>query len=159
MRVSRVLFNALGKHFAQKIDFSGPISVSEYMKVCLSHPEFGFYSQNPLGKHGHFITSPEITSLFGETLGIWAYHQWLALGAPKPFTYVELGPGRGLLCADILKTFMKITDLAPSDISVHLIENSERLKIIQEAAVTFIMFCKISSFKCSEIFCTILLWY
>ena len=77
MRLSRLFCsnaakNAIKHHFLQKIKFSGPITVAEYMKTCLYQPQYGFYSKNPLGRHGHFITSPEISSLFGEMLGIWA---------------------------------------------------------------------------------------
>ena len=69
MSVAKRVANPLKQHFLQKIAFSGPVTVSEYMKTCLYHPTMGFYSANPLGKHGHFITAPEVTSLFGEMLG------------------------------------------------------------------------------------------
>jgi SAM-dependent MidA family methyltransferase len=37
------------------------------MRFCLSHPEYGYYMKgDPLGKTGDFITSPEISQVFGE---------------------------------------------------------------------------------------------
>ncbi len=135
MKLSRCLGNALKSHFIQKIQFSGPVTVSEYMKTCLYHPEAGFYSRNPLGRHGHFITSPEVSSLFGEMLGIWAAKQWENMGCPVPLSYVELGPGRGLMCADIVQTFLKATDVTLQDVHIKLVDNSEALRKLQKAGL------------------------
>lgn len=49
----------------------GPITVAEYMKEVLTNPMGGFYaSDGPvIGKQGHFVTSPEISNLFGDVRG------------------------------------------------------------------------------------------
>lgn len=47
----------------------GPITVAEYMREVLYHPLGGFYAARgdaAIGGSGHFVTSPEISVLFGE---------------------------------------------------------------------------------------------
>lgn len=83
-----------------------------------------------LGAGGDFITSPEISQIFGEVsmvlnkmttdtynhiyfmtviyglpqlLGVWCVSEWMAAGKSNMFQLVELGPGRGSLASDILR--------------------------------------------------------
>lgn len=45
----------------------GPLPVSRYMTLCLQHPTLGYYTtKNVFGSVGDFITSPEISQIFGE---------------------------------------------------------------------------------------------
>ena len=83
---------------------SGPLTVADYMRLCLLHPEHGYYMRaDPLGVAGDFTTAPEISQMFGEILGLALAQAWLDQGAPTPFTLAELGPGRGTLMADALR--------------------------------------------------------
>ena len=91
-------------HLRRHIALEGPISVADYMALALGHPEHGYYmSRDPFGRAGDFVTAPEISQMFGELIGLWSAQVWHDMGKPQSFKWIELGPGRGTLCADALR--------------------------------------------------------
>lgn len=82
-----------------------------------------------------FTTSPEITQVFGEVLGLWAAVAWGMLGRPSPVLLVEAGPGRGTLMADALRAVARAAPDFRAALSVHLIETSPRLRALQREHV------------------------
>ncbi|KAG2485427.1 hypothetical protein HYH03_015808 [Edaphochlamys debaryana] len=113
----------------------GPISLAEYMQDCLTSPQGGFYmSRDVFGSAGDFVTSPEISQMFGEMVGIWCVHTWMQLGQPPRLRLVELGPGRGTLMADLLRGTAGFKDFSRS-LSVHLVEMSPALRAMQWRAL------------------------
>ena len=89
----------------RRIRAGGPIPVSEYMSACLLHPQHGFYfRKDPFGSDGSFTTAPEISQMFGEIVGMFLAQTWLDQGSPRSFTLAELGPGRGTLMSDLLRS-------------------------------------------------------
>ncbi|KAJ3606578.1 hypothetical protein NHX12_026099 [Muraenolepis orangiensis] len=121
------------RHLLSKIKATGPISVAEYMREALTNPVMGYYVKNDmLGPEGDFITSPEISQVFGELLGIWCISEWMGAGSPNRLQLVELGPGRGSLTNDILRVFGQLRSaLGQTEVSVHLVEVSPRLSQVQ----------------------------
>ena len=82
---------------------AGPMPVGDYMRLCLTHPQHGYYlTSDPIGTSGDFITAPEISQMFGELIGVWMASVWKQMGAPENVRIVELGPGRGLFAQDVL---------------------------------------------------------
>lgn len=110
-----------GATLAQQIEASGPISVHEFMRFA-NNAYYG--RKDPLGVEGDFITAPEISQMFGEMVGIWLTDIWMRQGKPQHCHYVELGPGRGSLAADALRTMHRF-GFEPA---VHFVENSPALR-------------------------------
>ncbi|WP_375625074.1 class I SAM-dependent methyltransferase [Bartonella sp. MU37NMGALS] len=110
------------------IALNGPITVSQYMTLALTDPQFGYYqTQTPFGRAGDFITAPEISQLFGEMIGIWTLASWNAHGCPHPFILAEIGPGRGTLMDDVLRTIQKLSTTAFNAAEIFLLEISKKL--------------------------------
>jgi NADH dehydrogenase [ubiquinone] 1 alpha subcomplex assembly factor 7 len=93
--------NDLATLLAKRIEVSGPISVAEYMRLA---NEAYYAKGDPLGVAGDFTTAPEISQMFGEMIGLCLTDLWLRAGSPANCKYVELGPGRGTLAADALRS-------------------------------------------------------
>src|SRR5215472_13524535 len=78
-----------------------------------------------------FTTSPEISQVFGEILGLWAAVTWDLIGRPDPVLLVEAGPGRGTLMADALRAVRTVAPAFDAALRLHLIETSPRLRALQ----------------------------
>jgi SAM-dependent MidA family methyltransferase len=113
------------------IRLGGPISIADYMSICLGDPQHGYYmAHDPFGVKGDFVTAPEVSQMFGELIGLWAVDLWLNAGAPKPVHLVELGPGRGTLMIDAMRA-ARVKPEFVTNARVHMVETSPRLTAIQ----------------------------
>jgi len=83
---------------------SGPITFDRYMALCLYHPEHGYYTQghDRTGPAGDYFTSPDLHPIFARLVARQAAEMWDLLGRPSPFSWVEMGEGRGLFAQDFL---------------------------------------------------------
>jgi NADH dehydrogenase [ubiquinone] 1 alpha subcomplex assembly factor 7 len=125
----------LAQQLAKQIEVSGAMSVAEYMRIANS----AYYAKGDVfGAAGDFTTAPEISQMFGELVGLWLTDIWMRGNRMSDVHYVELGPGRGTLASDALRTMQRF-DFIPD---VHFVETSEMLRRQQALAVPSAMFCE-----------------
>jgi SAM-dependent MidA family methyltransferase len=93
----------LAEHIAQAILAEGDwIPFSRYMELALYAPGMGYYAAGArkFGEHGDFVTSPEISPMFGKCIGRQAADILNRTGGDV----LELGPGSGAMAADIYES-------------------------------------------------------
>ena len=124
---------SLMDHLKQRLQVTGPITVASYMKECLRNPIWGYYmTRDVFGSEGDFITSPEISQMYGELLAVWFIIQWNQMGKPSDVQLVELGPGRGTMMADMLRVMRQFKNLYDC-LSIHFVEVSEKMIEMQKS--------------------------
>ena len=79
------------------------INVSQFIEFCLYGDDGYYIKNNAIGKNNDFITSPEISQMFGEILATFLITYWNE-NIKAEFDLIELGPGTGTLIVDILRT-------------------------------------------------------
>ncbi len=115
----------------RRIHSDGPQTVATFMQLANAHY---YATRDPFGTQGDFITSPEISQIFGELIGIWCAAMWSVGGRPASSHLVELGPGRGTLMADALRA-LKLLPAFRDTLDVHLVETSPLLRTAQQRAI------------------------
>jgi SAM-dependent MidA family methyltransferase len=86
-----------------RIARSGPMPFDEFMALALYDPDGGYFTSGPLRSElsGDFLTSPEVSPLFGETLGRFVAAEAARLGSAV-VDLVEAGAGSGSLLRPLL---------------------------------------------------------
>ncbi|MDA9605123.1 SAM-dependent methyltransferase [Alphaproteobacteria bacterium] len=101
------------------------ISMQDFVQISNFEKKLGFYNreeENKIGVKGHFITSPEISSIFGMAM----CNQFINKNPKVTKVHLlELGPGNGHLTSDILEE-MNIHKIEV--LSTTLLEKSEYFK-------------------------------
>jgi SAM-dependent MidA family methyltransferase len=114
----------------------GRIPFRQFMAMALYHPQHGYYSspRQTMGRHGDYLTSPEVHPIFGSLVAKQLWQMWQAMGEPQPFTIVEMGAGSGLLARDILgwarrraPEFFQALEYCLIEVNEWLVENQRRL--------------------------------
>lgn len=132
----------LKQRILHAIDQDGPMPFEAFMEMALYDDE-GFFGGETLRSHkaGDFLTSPEVSPLFGETLASYVEQMRGLLG--EPFRLVEVAAGSGALLQPLLakvdvdalaverapaararlRDFVAVTDELPAEIRGVVIAN------------------------------------
>lgn len=92
----------LTDRIATEIADRGPMYFDRFMELALYDPEEGFFGSGRLRSHrtGDFLTSPEVSPLFGETLARFVAAERTRIGGLD--AVVDCGAGSGSLLASLL---------------------------------------------------------
>lgn len=100
----------------------GWLSFADFMHMALYTPSLGYYSggAKKFGMGGDFVTAPEISPLFAQTLA----NQAAQVLAETQGSILELGAGSGKLATDLLLTLQELKQLPERyfilEVSAHL---------------------------------------
>jgi SAM-dependent MidA family methyltransferase len=125
---------ALCAVIAAEIAAAGRITFHRFMELALYHPLHGYYAapHEVIGPRGDYITSPELSPLFGAMVGRQVAEVWALLGRPAPFTVVEVGPGNGTLAADLLRWAARAAPDLRRALHYVLVERGDALRSRQQ---------------------------
>jgi SAM-dependent MidA family methyltransferase len=105
------------------------ISYAEFIELALYHPTMGYYmrDQVKIGKSGDFITTSNISNIFGSIFSKWFLKQVKENNfAPA---VCEIGAGNGRFAKAFLDTWLQITDIP---ITYHIVETSPYHRQLQQ---------------------------
>ena len=134
---------ALKETIVGRIASEGVISFREFMALALYHPSLGYYSswRGKMGRDGDYLTSPEVSPVFGLLIGRQLQEMWAEMGRPPRFQVVEVGAGTGAFCHDLLRwtrrsapDLFRAIDYVIVEVSTPLVER-QRMSVEGEPAV------------------------
>lgn len=126
---------ALKQRIAERIQREDGVSFRHFMAMALYEPGLGYYTSDRvvLGREGDYLTSPEVSPLFGAMLGRQLREMWEALDRPAPFDLVEAGAGSGVLARDVLFWASRTAPEVFEAIHYTIVEISESLRARQRS--------------------------
>ena len=105
------------------------IPLDQYIDLCLYKNKYSYYEKNKIfGPRGDFVTSPYISSIFGEVISIHILNYFLSRGITK-CNLLEIGAGEGVMAKDIIKTLHKFKNI---EFKYFILEKSKNLIKLQK---------------------------
>ena len=94
----------------RQIDKKSRITFAEFMDIALYWPGKGYYTSENVrwGKDGDYLTSIDVSPVFGRLLAYQINEMWQNLGSPPQFSIIEVGAGREGLSFHIRDTIKKL---------------------------------------------------
>ena len=116
-----------------RLSEEGRISFAEFMETALYDPDGGYYMtrERAVGLDGDYYTSGDVDPIFGRLLARQVREMSDRLGG-GPFTLVEVGPGKGILCRDLVTACLEEAPDFIRRLSIVLIEKSPKMIAVQE---------------------------
>ena len=119
-RVPDVGLPGLVAAIAAEIRETGPISFERFMELALYHPTLGYYTrlvakpdaevgaaatlvEDRIGWSGDYYTSSDVSPVWAQAVLKQVEQMDRHLGRPDPFTFVEMGAGKGRFARDLLE--------------------------------------------------------
>ncbi len=116
----------LDQRIRREIENGGPMPFERFMDLALYHPDGGFFTSGTLRSEraGDFLTSPEVSALFGETLARYVIGERERIG--QPFEMVEVAAGSGSL----LKPLLEAVDVAAFAVEASPIARDKLVEVL-----------------------------
>ena len=116
--------------------------LDKFINKALFSKDGYYYKKKVIGKKNDFITSPEISQLFGEIIGVYILYIW-KMKINSKFNFIELGPGKGTLFIDIINSIKKYPDFI-KQANISLIEINKQLLKVQKQKIKGLKLDKIN---------------
>lgn len=126
---------ALKDTIVTRIEDEGGIAFRSFMEMALYHPELGYYCSpgEKMGSQGDYMTSPEVSSIFGSLVGRQLREMWEVMDRPATFQVVEAGAGSGSLARDILWWAGRSAPEFADSLEYAIVELSDAMKAQQRS--------------------------
>ncbi|ORJ60437.1 class I SAM-dependent methyltransferase [Geothermobacter hydrogeniphilus] len=136
----------------EQIRSRGGLPFIDYMRLCLYHPEYGYYMspRRRIGKEGDFFTSSSVHHLFGRLIARQIVQVWELLGR-QSMTVAEQGAGEGHLALDILDALQRENPDCYAGLSYRLVEvspvNRERQQQLLAGHTARVDWCELEALR------------
>tara|TARA_B100001057_G_scaffold177773_1_gene178569 strand:- start:2555 stop:3598 length:1044 start_codon:yes stop_codon:yes gene_type:complete len=107
--------------------------LDKFINEALFSKDGYYYKNKAIGKTNDFITSPEISQIFGEIISMYILHVW-KIKINSKFNFIELGPGKATLFIDIINSIKKYPDFIDKA-NISLIEINKELLNVQKKRI------------------------
>lgn len=113
---------------------SQKITFADYIMQALYHPQYGYYmnDKRKIGREGDFITTSNISDIYGRFIAKWFYKKAIELNLP--FSICEIGAGTGRFA----KAFMdEWKSISAEPIHYYILEESPYHRKLQHNEIIF----------------------
>lgn len=121
---------------------NAPMKIADFMSILNKHAKLGYYTtkENIIGSKGDFVTSPEISQMFGECIGIHIANSYQNRRF-NIINFIELGPGKGTLATDVLRTLKQLPGFCKAKYKYVSIDKNPYFRHVQKERISKYVDC------------------